>query len=144
MYVIDASVIIKWYVDEQDSDKALKILEDYEAETYSIVIPDLAVYEVANVLRCNSQFTADEAKKSLWALSKLNLDLISPVPAVIQPAIDIAYKKDVSLYDAVYVSLAKEIGYYFITADAKLCEKLSDFGNVKLLSSLEVSAESRD
>ena len=137
MYVIDASVIVKWYVEEQDSNKALRILEDYEAETYNIAIPDLAIYEVANVLKYNSQFAADETKKSLWALSKLNLDLITPVPAVIQPAMDIAFKKDISLYDAVYVSLASEIGYDFVTADKKLCEKLSEFENVKLLSNLK-------
>ena len=49
--VIDTSVIIKWYDEEENSDTALKIIELVESKTIKLVLPQSSPLEVINSLR---------------------------------------------------------------------------------------------
>lgn len=49
--LLDASVILKWFLDEPDSDKAKIIKDNHVNGKFTIVIPDIAIYEIANALR---------------------------------------------------------------------------------------------
>ena len=46
MSILDASVILKWFVSEEDSDQALKIREKFYNGATEIVVPDLLLFEV--------------------------------------------------------------------------------------------------
>ncbi len=46
--IIDASVIVKWYIDENDSNKAEIIKEQFINEKIDIIIPTLLNFEVLN------------------------------------------------------------------------------------------------
>ena len=46
--VVDASVVIKWFVAEPLSVEARRILDDYQAGTLSLVAPDLINAGVGN------------------------------------------------------------------------------------------------
>jgi predicted nucleic acid-binding protein len=46
--VVDSSVIIKWFSHEQDSDKAIDLLNLHRTKHHIMVLPDLVLYEVAN------------------------------------------------------------------------------------------------
>lgn len=48
MAIVDASVAIKWFVEEPDSPAAHRLLETHRIGTTSLVAPDLLIYEVAN------------------------------------------------------------------------------------------------
>jgi len=51
--VLDASVIVKWYIanpDELDAEQALAILEGIEANTIALIQPPHSLAEVAAVL----------------------------------------------------------------------------------------------
>jgi predicted nucleic acid-binding protein len=48
--VIDASVAIKWFVDEPDAPLAVTLRDAHIAGENALATPDLLVYEVANVL----------------------------------------------------------------------------------------------
>lgn len=63
MPVVDASVVVKWFVDESDSPAARNLLQAHAAGTDSLVAPDLLVYEVANVLLHNRAFSPLEARR---------------------------------------------------------------------------------
>jgi len=67
MYVIDTSVVVKWFIEEKDSNKAIKILEYYKLGELTIVAPDLVIYEFVNVLRYNRSFSKTEKKECLIA-----------------------------------------------------------------------------
>jgi len=49
-YVLDTSVIVKWFMTEKNSDKAEKLLDDLIDEKIEVVIPISLLYELANVL----------------------------------------------------------------------------------------------
>jgi len=48
--VVDSSVVIKWFSDEEDTEKALKIREDFLKGKNIIAVPDIQIYEIANAL----------------------------------------------------------------------------------------------
>ena len=49
-------------------------------------------------------------------------------------AVNIRYKKNISIYDSVYMALSRFINAQFITADKKLYEKVKDLGNTIFLA----------
>ena len=61
MFIIDASVVIKWFIEEEDSIKAILLKDEHIQGKTILIAPDLLIYEVANVLMISKIFiTADE------------------------------------------------------------------------------------
>ncbi|MGB9760741.1 MAG: type II toxin-antitoxin system VapC family toxin [Thermoproteota archaeon] len=48
--VVDASVIVKWFVEEENSDKAIKIRDKYIEGEIKLVAPKIITFEVLNAL----------------------------------------------------------------------------------------------
>ena len=48
--VLDASVITKWFFEEEDTDQALKLLEKHKLETIQINVPVLLFFEFGNTV----------------------------------------------------------------------------------------------
>ena len=48
--VVDASLAVKWLVDEEDSDKAHSVLESWVTQDVTRIAPYLMPFEVANAL----------------------------------------------------------------------------------------------
>jgi len=139
MYVIDTSVVVKWFVKEKDSDVALEILEHYRSGNFTIIVPDLLIYEFTNVLRYNKSFNKIEKKECIDTLYDLDLYFVSPYKTLIENTVKIAEEKDVTVYDSIFIALAEEMKCKFITADEKLFKKVSNSPFVALLSDFDVS-----
>ncbi|MEW6681007.1 MAG: type II toxin-antitoxin system VapC family toxin [bacterium] len=126
LYVLDASIIIKWFKIEEYREKAIQFREDFLHGKCDIVIPELLMYEIANVLRYNKIFREKEVLDSIESLYDIELNVVIPTSFLLRKATSLAYKKDITVYDAIYVVLAKELNYYFVTADKKLYQKVKD------------------
>jgi len=135
MYVLDASVILKWFLQERDSHLALDFKERYLAGEISIALPDLILYELANALRFNPNFKRKTVIDSLLAVIDLDIDITAPTPNLLKKSLDFAFDNNISVYDSIYISLASELHYQFVTADAKLYRKIKSLPFVKLLGS---------
>ena len=131
--VIDASVILKWFIEENDSSKATAIKNNHITGLHTITIPDIAIYEVGNALRYKSEFSVREVARCLEDLYALSLDIIVPYPDIVYLVTEISRQNNITFYDAFYVALAKELGLKFITADRQLYEKTQGFHFVHLL-----------
>lgn len=131
--VLDASVIIKWFTQEEKREQAINLRENYINGEIEIVVPDLLLYEISNALRFNSNFQEEDIKEAIQSLFDMEISIIVPVPEILQKTINIAYSKEITIYDALYIALAQIIDFDFITADEKLYEKLKDNKNVYLL-----------
>ncbi|MDD1745106.1 MAG: type II toxin-antitoxin system VapC family toxin [Candidatus Methanoperedens sp.] len=46
VFVLDASVVIKWFSEEEYTDRALKLRDDFFKGDIELVVPDLILYEV--------------------------------------------------------------------------------------------------
>ena len=65
LYVVDASVVLKWFLPEPDSAAADFLLEQFLNDEVELIAPDLILLETANALwkrvRLRHEISADEA-----------------------------------------------------------------------------------
>jgi len=133
--VIDASVAMKWFIQERNRDRALILREKHVKGERSLLAPDLLIYEVCNSLRYNPEFTEADVRDAVKALFGLHLELSSPTIRDMDKASENAFKYDITIYDALYLSLAESEKSPIITADERLCEKAEESPSVIPLSS---------
>ncbi|MCK4596009.1 type II toxin-antitoxin system VapC family toxin [candidate division WOR-3 bacterium] len=133
MKVLDASVVLKWFLKEGDSEEAIKLKNEIVMGTLSVAIPDLILYELSNALRYKKGYTSEIVIEAIDAILDLNADIIVPTKSLIEEAIKIAYSKGISIYDASHIALAKSLGYSFITADVKLYNAIKNMHIAELL-----------
>lgn len=131
--VVDASVVIKWFIPEADSDMAVKLRDRHIEGSLTLMAPDLLVYEVANALSCHPDLSVEEIKEDLEALLMLDLDLIQPSGEFVSSIAEDARKYTVSVYDSSYLALAEATSSSLITADRKLYEKAKKAGLALML-----------
>lgn len=133
--VVDASVVVKWMVKEEDRDKALMLREAHLSGEVILCAPDLLLYEVCNALRFCPDFTGEDIEAAAGALLGLSLRLSPPTLHMLGGAAREAFKYGVTVYDAVYLSLAGVEGARLVTADKDFHGKLAGDPRVCLLSS---------
>jgi predicted nucleic acid-binding protein len=126
-YVVDASVGIKLFVDEEFSEQAhalfLHMVADPPAELF---VPDLFYIECANILlKYTRRFgrSLKDSQADLADLSHLALKS-TPTSELIENALLLASELNLSAYDACYAVLAQQLGILLVTADQPLARKL--------------------
>ena len=91
-FILDSSVIVKWFCQEEYTELALKFREGYVNGYVNIAFPDLVIYEIANALRYNQKVTEDDVKHSINSLIDLGIDIIVPTKKITESAISIQIK----------------------------------------------------
>jgi len=141
MSILDASVVLKWFVNEEDSSHALNLREEFYAGKREIVVPDLLLFEIANALRYNPSFSTKEIRESLDTLFGIGIEIITPTLSLLGKTVELAEEIDLTCYDATYLALAEELGFEFITADERLYRKIEK--SPKLKTSIRLLADFR-
>lgn len=73
-YILDSNVIVKWFLPEQDSDKALLLRDMFMDGRCALMILDLTLIESVNVLWKRREAIAEEAAvEMIKELMGLNL-----------------------------------------------------------------------
>ena len=126
--VIDASVLLKLFLEEDHSTDVQYIVQCYLDEEIpsTLSVPDLAYIECANILwtKVRKQtYAATAASQSLLRLRLLALPTTS-TSALMERAFAIACSYDTSAYDACYVALAEQLDVPLLSADMKLAKRL--------------------
>ena len=119
-------MLVKWFVDEEGSEEALRIRRRYVEGDAEIVAPELIVFEALNALRFKGLFTVQEVKQISEALDAYAFDLRPLRGQYAAQTLDIAYENDVTVYDSSYVSLALLEGAQMYTGDGKLIKRLRE------------------
>lgn len=122
-YVVDASVVAKWFVPERLSDDAARLLDD----KHELASPDLMWAEIGNVLWKKSragQLTRQEAARIIRALDDFPVTVF-PSRLVLEGALEIALGTGRSVYDSVYLALAVALDCRLVTADERLANALA-------------------
>lgn len=132
--VLDASVVAKWFKEEESSYIALKIRSDFQRGINEIVVPDLLLYELSNAMRFDPNFNSELIKKSIHSLFEIDITIVIPSENLISDAIRIAIERDITVYDAIYVALSSQLNAVFITADERLFKKIKSLKNCRFLS----------
>jgi len=125
MTVVDASVILKWFLpDEPGTEQALALRYAHLTGFQRIAVPAVLLYEVANTLGRTLRLTEDEAETAFETLDATQLTFYVPGLPDLQRIVELMRAAGVSAYDAAYVALAEALGCDFVTADERLVGKL--------------------
>ncbi|HZD42159.1 MAG TPA: type II toxin-antitoxin system VapC family toxin [Terriglobales bacterium] len=138
-YVLDASVLVKWflYENEGDRDRALALRDLHISARSKIHIPRLALLEVLNAIRFSRKADEEDGEAALEMLLDLHLEIEPGDVNVLRKASAIAWAYKVTIYDALYVALAEQVGFPLITADEVMVKKLKDHSIVVPLRELK-------
>ena len=124
--VLDASVVVKWFVDEEGTDEALRVRKRYVEGEVEVIAPELILFETLNTLRYKRLFTESEVKRIAESLDAYGLNLYSLRGEYAAQAIGVAFENNITVYDAAYVSLAIHEGIQMYTADLELIRRLAE------------------
>ena len=133
--VVDASVVIRWFVPEVGSDAASRLL----AGDDRLEAPDLLFSEIANAIWkkvIRGQLTRAESQLLVSDIENIAVDT-TPCRALANDAHAIALLTSRSVYDSMYVALARRLDTRVITADERFFRALQSFpdlaGSIELL-----------
>jgi len=142
-YVVDASVLLKWFLHEKeaDRDRALALRDLHVSGRSTIYIPRLALLEVLNAIRFSPKGDEEDGETALDALQDLHLEIKPGDVSVLRKANAIAWAYKITIYDALYVALAEQVGYPLITADEVMVKKLKGHSIVISLGDFSVERE---
>ena len=119
--VIDASIAVKWVVDEEGTPQALKL-----RQRAKLIAPELLVAECANILWKKvrrDELSSEEALLAARLLQSMDIEL-TPTRSLLEAATRVAIELDHPAYDCLYLALAVERDCKFATADERLLNKL--------------------
>jgi len=119
-FVVDASVGIKLFVHEPDSDLAHALFEKLsEDPPAGLYVPDLFYIECANILLKYARHfgrSLEDSQADLADLSRLTLKS-TPTLVLMEDALLLAAQKNLTAYDACYAVLAQRLEIPLVTAD---------------------------
>jgi len=122
---IDASVAVKWFIDEPRRDQARDVL----VRDFDLVAPDLILVEVANALRNKVRNGLADMSLMQSALTKLPgmFDRLIGARETLDEAFEMACKINHPVSDCVYLACAKMTGAALLTDDATVFQKSAVF-----------------
>ena len=113
----DASLAVKWLVEEDDSDRAHAALQSWVARDVTRIAPHLMPFEVANAL--HRRVLRGELNVGDGTRMIARLDLHQP-PGLHVRALQLASQlRQNAAYDAHYLALAESFGCELWTADER-------------------------
>ncbi|MCL4360219.1 type II toxin-antitoxin system VapC family toxin [Patescibacteria group bacterium] len=126
MIVVDASVVYKWVVDEQDeaTRRAVKLRNTYLAKREKVVAPDILLYEIGNIFAYKTKLSPKDISKAWQSFLLLDIPTVSATASFITGCLTVSRKYAISVYDAAYVELAREKKCRLITADTVLVKRV--------------------
>ena len=122
LFVVDASVAVKWLFPEPHADEAERLLK----RGRELLAPDILWAEVTSAtckkVRRN-EISKDRAAELLKDFYRLPVKTHAS-KTLVQTAWEVALEAGVSIYDALYLSLAYKRDCSLVTADRKLYDRV--------------------
>ena len=137
-WVIDASVAVKWFVQEARSAAARTLI----ASGQPIIAPDLVIPETCNTAwkKVRRGDISQEQGEAMVRALPLSFDRLAPTAPLAARALELARRFDHPAYDCFYVALAESESAVLVTDDEMVIElgKRARLGKwVKALAAFE-------
>lgn len=121
-YVIDASVILKWFIPEEHSERALR-LKDSDMRLHAPAFLTLEVGHVLSKKRRRGELAAQDTE-DIWRAFRRAPIRRHADETLVLGAFDLANHTKQSLYDSLYLALAMQLNLSFLTTDRKFYQAL--------------------
>jgi predicted nucleic acid-binding protein len=122
VFVVDASLVIKWFVPEIYAEAARRWLDT----SHDYVAPDLLFSEAGNVLwkKVRRKELDENEARQLVDLAQVAVETVA-TRSLLQDALALALTVGITVYDAMYLTLAVRLETEVITGDDRLVEKIA-------------------
>ena len=126
--VVDASVVLKWQLDDEEHVKRAVAIRDafLSSGEVKLLAPTLIVYEIVNgvstALR-RKRVTQEKATQAIGNLLAAGIELREANP---QRTLELGLQHGLSAYDAAYLAVAESEGCEAVTGDMMLYEAVKD------------------
>lgn len=126
MLIVDASVAIKWFIEQKGAQQA-RALAGPEA---TLIAPDLILAEIANAFwkYVRARKLAIEDARLMLARAPVAFTRLAPLWEVIGEALDLAATLDHPVYDCCYIVLARREAAPLAAADKRLAHTAQAYG----------------
>lgn len=130
--VVDSSVILKWLYreDEKYLEKAELLLKNAVGNKVELLAPELAKYEVGNVLLVAKKLPQNSGEEALETYYSLPIQYISLTEKLSKETFFIGKKINITFYDASFIALARQERATLVTDNPKHQRK---FPGVKVI-----------
>ncbi len=121
-YILDTSIIIKWYSSQNEGDLDMAMLFYQQAKDNNVLIitPDLMIYELLNFFVFKLKLPEDKISRVLSEVYDIIFIINSNKP-LLEEAFKIANIIKSPIYDSTFVALSEKLRTPLFTADSKLC-----------------------
>ena len=123
--VVDASVVVKWYLDEKWREESIILRDDYIEGKVELIAPSIMPFEVLNAIRYSKrQIPMKILEDIAESLSLYNIKLYNLIRDYAKKVSRISLEYNITIYDASYIALAIQERTLLYTADKKLINML--------------------
>jgi predicted nucleic acid-binding protein len=121
-YVVDATVAVKWFIPEINSEKAARLLDG----TYELIAPDLLLPEFGNILWKKVQLGEISQETSRRIIHNFKAVMLQTYPStlLLETAVEMANTLAQTVDDCFYLALAFTEECQLVTADRKFYNAL--------------------
>ena len=127
-FVLDPSVVIKWYVSENLTDAALHLREQIEEKSQLVAVPRFFFLESASILWKKAslikELSASDAKGIFSRILDLPFQVIEDDDLLLK-ALALALEYSISIYDAMYLACVIYSKAVLVTADSAFERRFS-------------------
>lgn len=134
--VIDASVVLKWYLDDEEhGKKAMGLLSRYVSNELDIFAPSLLEYEVMNgliIAQKRGRIEEEKVRIAIGGFMDLGIKLRN-LSQNYHKVLHYCKTYNCSAYDASYMVIADEEGIAMVTSDGGLYNAVKNLKWIKWL-----------
>lgn len=122
--VLDTNVVVKWFFQEEGTERAQVFLEELERGEGRVIVPSSIFHEASNVFwtKRREGLTEEKAQRFWRELIRLPLEVVDSFDFLPQ-ALTFSFRYEVSPYDAVFVVVARNLDCDLVTDDRVLWER---------------------
>jgi predicted nucleic acid-binding protein len=118
--VVDASFILDFLLPDEQSEYVIKTFEEYKKGQMTLMAPLILPFEIANGLKYAIKTKRINQKMALELLEiflSLKIDLLT---SDMYEVLETSLEKELSIYDAAYITLSQQENLHLLTLDEKL------------------------
>ena len=139
-YVVDTGVFLRWFIDQEGFEHARGLQHRLIDGAVTVDTVDFARVEVAGVLRKKGflvgRLSLEEFIAAVRVIDDIGVSVHPTTTDRLERAADLAARKVLGMYDALFVQLAQELGLPLLTSDAKLSRAVDGMVQVEVLQPL--------
>ncbi len=135
MVVVDASVVLRWFVQQDGHEQAAHWLHRFVTDPALLIAPDLLRFEVHGALaRLTPKRDPSWARRSFQRFDRIGIRMVSTDAKLFDRALALSAELRIGGYDAVYVAHAEALGVPWLTADRRVLRRLAKDARVQSLT----------